>query len=168
MKKLLLLLLTCWSSMAMAQMQAAKRIIPDYTHETRIKSTTVKIWRIIRDLPQVKEYSNGTIKEVNIRTVNETRYRDLTFSDGHKRTDEIEQVHESYKFFVFHVLEPLPAGIGKAIVTALVESLPDNDDVSVVRWSIILEGDKAGRKPLVDSLSAEIANYEAGLKKMLE
>lgn len=168
MKRLLLLLCVCWSGVSMAQMAAAKKIIPDYTHETQIKSTPVKIWRVIRDLPQVKEYSNGMVREVNVRTVNDTKYRDLTFSDGRKRTDEIEQIHDQYKFFVFHVQDPLPAGISKAIVTALVESMPDKDDVSVVRWSIILEGDKAGRKPLVDSLSAEIANYEAGLKKMLE
>ncbi|MBC9929183.1 SRPBCC family protein [Chitinophaga qingshengii] len=168
MKRLLLLVLICWSSVSMAQMQAAQKIIPDYTHETQVKSTPVKIWRVIRDLPQVKEYSNGMIREVNIRTVNDTKFRDLVFSDGRKRTDEIEQVHDQYKFFVFHVQDPLPAGIRKAVVTALVESLPDKDDVSVVRWSIILEGDKSGRKPLVETLSAEIANYEAGLKKMLE
>ncbi|MFB6456447.1 hypothetical protein ACE38W_14335 [Chitinophaga sp. Hz27] len=168
MKQLLTMLLICCSTAVMAQMQAAQKIIPDYTHESQIKSTPVKIWRVVRDLPQVKEYSNGTIKEVNIRSVGETRYRDLVFTDGHKRTDEIEQVHEQYKFFVFHVLEPLPTGITKAIVTALVESSPNNDDVAVVRWSIILEGDKSARKPLVESLSAEIGNYEAGLKKMLE
>ncbi|NIG56764.1 hypothetical protein [Chitinophaga sp. Cy-1792] len=168
MKKLLTLLLICCSTAVMAQMQAAQKIIPDYTHETQIKSTPVKIWRVVRDLPQVKDYSNGTIKEVNIRTVGETRYRDLVFTDGHKRTDEIEQVHEQYKFFVFHVLDPLPAGITKAIVTALVESSATNDDMAVVRWSIILEGDKSARKPLVETLSAEIGNYEAGLKKLLE
>ncbi|RAJ80171.1 hypothetical protein CLV59_105279 [Chitinophaga dinghuensis] len=168
MKKLLTLLLICCSTAVMAQMQAAQRVIPDYTHETQLKSTPVKVWRIIRDLPQVKEYSNGTIKEVTIRNVGETRYRDLVFADGHKRTDEIEQVHEQYKFFVFHILEPLPAGVTKAIVTALVESSPNNDDVAVIRWSMIMEGDKSARKALVESLSAEIASYEAGLKKMLE
>ncbi|MBV8255980.1 MAG: SRPBCC family protein [Chitinophaga sp.] len=168
MKQLLTLLLICCSSVVMAQMQAAQRIIPEYTHDTQIKSTPVKVWRVIRDLPQVKEYSNGTIKEVNIRTVGDTRYRDLVFADGHKRTDEIEQVHEQYKFFVFHIQEPLPQGVTKAIVTALVESAPNSDDVAVIRWSMIMEGDKSARKKLVDILSAEIANYEAGLKKMLE
>ncbi|WP_160710794.1 SRPBCC family protein [Chitinophaga solisilvae] len=168
MKKLFTLLLISFSTVAMAQMQAAKKIIPDYTHDTQLKAPPVKIWRIIRDLPQVKEYSNGAIREATIRTVGETRYRDLTFSDGRRRTDEIEQVHESYKFFVFRIKDPLPAGITAATVTALVESLPDRDDVSVVRWGVILEGEKNARKPLVESLTAEIANYEAGLKKLLE
>jgi hypothetical protein len=152
----------------MAQMQAAKKIIPDYTHETFLKSSPVKIWRVIRNLPQVKDYANGTIKDVQIITEGDTRYRDITFSDNRKRRDIIDQVHESYKFFVFSIVSPLPNGITNATVTALVESLPDKDDVSVVRWSIMLEGDKGNRKPLVDTLSAEIGNYEAGLKKLLE
>ncbi|PSL46194.1 hypothetical protein CLV51_103170 [Chitinophaga niastensis] len=168
MKRIFTLLLICCSTAAMAQMQAAKKIIPDYTHDTFIKSSPVKIWRVIRDLPQVKEYANGTIKDVQITTVNETRYRDITFTDNRKRKDIIDQVHESYKFFVFSIVSPLPAGITHATVTALVESSPDKEDTTVVRWSIMLEGDKNARKPLVDSLSAEIASYETGLKKMLE
>lgn len=168
MKRIWTLLLICCSTAAMAQMQAAKKIIPDYSHETFIKAPTVKIWRVIRNLPQVKDYSNGTIKDVQIVTENETRYRDITFTDNRKRRDIIDQVHESYKFFVFSIESPLPAGITHATVTALVESLPDKEDSSVVRWSIILEGDKGNRKPLVDTLSAEIASYEAGLKKLLE
>jgi hypothetical protein len=168
MKRIWTLLLICCSTAAMAQMQPAKKIIPDYTHETFIKSSPVKIWRVIRDLPQVKDYSNGTIKDVQIVTENDTRYRDLTFTDNRKRRDIIDQVHESYKFFVFSIVSPLPAGITHATVTALVESLPDKDDTSVVRWSIMLEGDKSNRKPLVDTLSAEIGNYEAGLKKLLQ
>ncbi|MBS0029150.1 hypothetical protein ACTJJ0_14465 [Chitinophaga sp. 22321] len=168
MKKILTLLLICCSTAAMAQMQAAQKIIPDYTHETFIKAQPVKIWRTIRNLAQVKDYSNGTIKDVQIITENDTRYRDITFSDNRKRRDIIDQVHESYKFFVYSIVSPLPAGITHATVTALVESLPDKDDSSVVRWSIMLEGNKASRKPLVDTLSAEIASYEAGLKKLLE
>ncbi|MBO9729991.1 MAG: SRPBCC family protein [Chitinophaga sp.] len=168
MKKLWILLLICCSTAAMAQMQAAKKIIPDYTHETVIKAPSVKIWRVIRNLPQVKDYSNGMIKDVQIVTEGETRYRDITFTDNRKRRDVIEQVHESYKFFVFNIQSPLPNGITQATVTALVESQPDKEDSSVVRWSIILEGDKNSRKPLVDTLAAEIGNYEAGLKKMLE
>lgn len=168
MKRILTLLLICCSSAVMAQMQAAKKIIPDYTHETFLKSSPVKIWRVIRNLPQVKDYANGTIKDVQIITEGETRYRDITFTDNRKRRDIIDQVHESYKFFVFSIVSPLPNGITNATVTALVESLPDKEDVSVVRWSIMLEGDKGNRKPLVDTLSAEIGNYEAGLKKLLE
>lgn len=168
MKRILTLLLICCSTAAMAQMQAAKKIIPDYTHETIIKSPPVKIWRIIRNLPQVKDYSNGMIKDVQITGEGENRIREITFADNTKRKDAIEQVHESYKFFVFSIVSPLPAGITHATVTALVESMPDKDDTSVVRWSVILEGDKSSRKPLVDTLSAEIASYETGLKKMLE
>jgi hypothetical protein len=168
MKKILILLFICCSTAAMAQMQAAKKIIPDYTHETFIQAPPVKIWRVIRNLPQVKDYANGTIKDVQIVTENETRYRDITFTDNRKRRDIIDQVHESYKFFVFSIVSPLPSGITHATVTALVESLPDKEDTSVVRWSIMLEGDKNNRKPLVDTLSAEIASYEAGLKKLLE
>ncbi len=168
MKKILTLLFICCSTAVMGQMQAAQKIIPDYTHETLIKSSPVKIWRIIRNLPEVKDYANGTIKDVQIVTENDTRYRDITFTDNRKRRDMIDQVHESYKFFVFSIVSPLPAGIKHATVTALVESLPDKDDTSVVRWSIILEGDKSARKPLVDTLSAEISNYETGLKKLLE
>lgn len=168
MKKILILLLICCSTAAMAQMQAAQKIIPDYTHETLIKSSPVKIWRVIRNLPQVKDYANGTIKDVQIITENDTRYRDITFTDNRKRRDVIDQVHESYKFFVFSIVSPLPAGITHATVTALVESLPDKEDTSVVRWSIMLEGGKGARKPLVDTLSAEISNYETGLKKLLE
>ncbi|MBV7533986.1 hypothetical protein [Chitinophaga sp. sic0106] len=168
MKQLFTLLLICCSMAAMAQIQAAQKIIPEYLHESQIKSTPVKIWRTIRDLPKAKEYSNGMIKEIDIRTVGQVSYRDLVFADGTKRTDEIEQVHDQYKFFVFNIQDPLPKGVSKAIITALVESRPDNDDVAVVRWSIIMEGDKSARKPLVESLTAEIANYEAGLKKLLE
>ena len=168
MKRILTLLLICCSAAAMAQMQPARKIIPDYTHETFIHVPPVKIWRVIRNLPQVKDYSNGTIKDVQIVTENDTRYRDITFTDNRKRRDIIDQVHESYKFFVFSIVSPLPAGITHATVTALVESVPEKEDTSVVRWSIMLEGDKGSRKPLVDSLSAEIANYEAGLKKLLE
>lgn len=168
MKKILTLLFICCSTAVMGQMQAAQKIIPDYTHETLIKSSPVKIWRIIRNLPEVKDYAHGTIKDVQIVTENDTRYRDITFTDNRKRRDMIDQVHESYKFFVFSIVSPLPAGIKHATVTALVESLPDKDDTSVVRWSIILEGDKNARKPLVDTLSAEISNYETGLKKLLE
>lgn len=168
MKRILIGLLICCSSAVMAQMQAAKKIIPDYTHETFLKSSPVKIWRVIRNLPQVKDYANGTIKDVQIVTEGDTRYRDITFTDNRKRRDIIDQVHESYKFFVFSIVSPLPNGITNATVTALVESLPDKEDVSVVRWSIMLEGDKGNRKPLVDTLSREIADYEAGLKKLLE
>ncbi|MGE7775009.1 hypothetical protein ACQKLP_09805 [Chitinophaga sp. NPDC101104] len=168
MKKYLLMFLVCWSGTAMAQMGAAQKIVPEYLHETRIKSDPPAIWQTIRDLPKVKDYSNGTITEVNIRSVGGTQFRDLVFADGRKRTDEIEQIHDAYKFFVFHVAAPLPTGVSKAIVTALVESLPDSKDTSVVRWSIIMEGDKSARKALTDTLVAEIANYEAGLKKLME
>ncbi|HWV65210.1 hypothetical protein [Chitinophaga sp.] len=168
MKKILTLLFICCCTAVMGQMQAAQKIIPDYTHETLIRSSPVKIWRLIRNLPEVKDYANGTIKDVQIVTENDTRYRDLTFTDNRKRRDMIDQVHESYKFFVFSIVSPLPAGIKHATVTALVESLPDKDDTSVIRWSIILEGNKSARKPLVDTLSAEISNYETGLKKLLE
>jgi len=168
MKKYLLLLLVCWSGTAMAQMEAAQRIEPEYLHETRIKNDPPTIWQTIRDLPKVKDYSNGTITEVNIRTVGGTQFRDLVFADGRKRTDEIEQIHDTYKFFVFHVAAPLPSGVSKAIVTALVESLPDSIGTSVVRWSIIMEGNKSAKKALTDTLVAEIANYEAGLKKLME
>ncbi|HEY9261071.1 hypothetical protein [Chitinophaga sp.] len=168
MKKVWTLLLICCSTAAMAQMQAAKKIIPDYTHETFIKASPVKIWRTVRNLPEVKDYSNGTIKDVQIVTEGETRYRDITFTDNRKRHDIIDQVNEQYKFFVFSIVSPLPAGITHATVTALVESLPDKEDTSVVRWGIMLEGDRKNRKPLVDTLSAEIANYEAGLRKLLE
>lgn len=167
----LVCLLTCMiTTAAMAQeMQAAMKIIPDYTHETFIKNTPVKIWRVIRDLPKVKDYSNGTITAVTITPGTEDkRIRELTFSDGRKRTDEIEQVHESYKFFVFSVRDPKPQGVNSAMVTALVESLPDKDDTSVVRWSIYLEGDKKLKKPLVDELTKEIGQYEVGLKKLLD
>ncbi|NLR58555.1 hypothetical protein HGH93_10615 [Chitinophaga polysaccharea] len=168
MKRIFTLLLICCSAAAMAQMQAAKKIIPDYTHETIIKSSPVKIWRVIRNLSQVKDYSNGMIKDVQITGEGDSRVREITFTDNTKRKDAIEQVHESYKFFVFSIVSPLPTGITHATVTALVESMPDKDDTAVVRWSIILEGDKGSRKPLVDTLSTEIANYETGLKKMLE
>ncbi len=168
MKKYLLLLMICWSGAAAAQMQAAQKVTPEYRHETRIKSDPPAIWQIIRDMPKVKDYSNGMITGVNIRTTGGTQFRDLEFADGRKRTDEIEQVHETYKFFVFQVSAPLVPGVTKAIVTVLVESLPDSKDTSVVRWSIIMDGDKSAKKVLTDSLIAEIANYEAGLKKLLE
>jgi len=164
-------LLTCMTTTAaMAQMQAAVKIIPDYTHETFIKNSPVKIWRVIRDLPKVKDYSNGTITAVTINPGQDDKppTRELTFSDGRKRIDEIEQVHESYKFFVFNVRDPRPQGVNRATVTALVESLPDKDDTSVVRWSIYLEGDKKLKKPLVDELTKEIGQYELGLKKLLD
>ncbi len=168
MKKYLLLILVCWSGTVMAQMEAARKINPEYLHETRIKSDPPTIWQTIRDLPKVKDYSNGAITEVNIRTVGGTQFRDLVFADGRKRTDEIEQVHDTYKFFVFRVAAPLPSGVSKAIVTALVESIPDSIGTSVVRWSIIMEGNKSAKKALTDTLVAEIANYEAGLKKLME
>ncbi|MGX5817177.1 hypothetical protein ACWKWU_03225 [Chitinophaga lutea] len=168
MKKYLLLLLICWSGTAMAQMGAAQKVVPEYLHETRIKNDPPKIWQTIRDLPKVKDYSNGMITEVNIRTEGGTQFRDLVFADGRKRTDEIEQIHDIYKFFVFHISAPQTPGVSKAIVTALVESLPDSQDTSVVRWSIIMEGNKAAKKALTDSLIAEIGQYEAGLKKLLE
>lgn len=168
MKKYLLLLLICWSGSAMAQMGAAQKVTPEYLHETRIKNDVPTIWQTIRDLPKVKEYSNGMITAVTIRTTGGTQFRDLEFADGRKRTDEIQQVHEAYKFFVIEVSTPLPSGVTKAIVTALVESIPDSKDTSLVRWSIIMDGDKSAKKALTDSLIAEIANYEAGLKKLLE
>ncbi|WP_298710825.1 hypothetical protein [Chitinophaga sp.] len=168
MKKYLLWLLLCWSGTAMAQMEAARKVTPEYLHETRINNHPPDIWQVIRDLPKVKDYSNGMISEVNIRTERGTQYRDLVFADGSKRTDEIQQVHETYKFFVVQISSPLPAGVTKAIVTALVESIPGSKGTSVVRWSIIMEGEKAAKKALTDSLTAEIANYEAGLKKLLE
>lgn len=168
MKKYLLGLLLCWSGTAIAQMEAAQKVTPEYLHETRINNHPPDIWQVIRDLPKVKDYSNGMITEVNIRTERGTQYRDLVFADGRKRTDEIEQVQETYKFFVFQISSPLPAGVTKAIITALVESIPGSKGTSVVRWSIIMDGEKAAKKALTDSLTAEIANYEAGLKKLLE
>lgn len=152
----------------MAQMGAAQKVVPEYLHETRIKNNPPAIWETIRDLPKVKDYSNGMITEVNIRTEGGSQFRDLVFADGRKRTDEIEQVHDTYKFFVFHIAAPLTPGVSKAIVTALVESHPEIKGTSVVRWSIIMEGDKSAKKALTESLTAEIANYEAGLKKLLE
>lgn len=168
MKKFLVLLLVCWSGAATAQMEAAQKVVPEYLHETRIQADPPKVWQTIRDLSKVKDYANGMIAEVNIRTQGGTWFRDLVFADGRKRTDEIEQVHDVYKFFVFHVHAPLTPGVSKAIVTALVESLPGSKGTSVIRWSIIMEGDKSAKKILTDSLIAEIANYEAGLKELLE
>lgn len=169
-KSIITLLFFCITGFSThAQMEPAKKIIPDYTHDVFIKNTPVKIWRIIRDLPQVKSYANGMIKEVKIITDTDgTRRRELLFSDNRQRTDIIEQVHESYKFFVFRIKEPLPAGISNATVTALVESVPDKDDTTVVRWTVFLEGDKNARKPLVDELIREIAQYEKGLKQLTE
>ncbi len=97
----------------MAQMGEAQKVVPEYLHETLIKSDPPKIWQTIRDLPKVKDYSNGTVSEVIIRTTGGTQYRDITFSDGRKRTDEIEQVHDVYKFFVFQISTPLPLAFPK-------------------------------------------------------
>ncbi|AFD08422.1 SRPBCC family protein [Solitalea canadensis] len=151
---------------AHAQMGAAQTIQWDITKVAVVKADQDGAWSLLSNLREIKMYTKGYISDVEIKGSELPFDRIITFADGTKRTEQIDQVDQRYKFMAYQFKEnSLPAGITQVNIAVFTKAV---DDKAEVKWVVRVDGKGDAKKALVAQLTAEIDKYAEGMTNLFK
>lgn len=151
---------------AHAQMGAAQTVQWDVTKVAVVKSSQEGAWNMLANLREIKIYTKDFINDVEIKGSELPFDRIITFADGTKRTEQIDQVDQQYKFMAYRFKEnTLPAGITNVHIAVFTK---DVDGKAEVKWMARIEGKSDAKKALVAQLTAEFDKYANGITDLFK
>lgn len=151
---------------AHAQMEAAQTVQWDVTKVAVVKSNQDGAWSLLANLREIKFYTKDFISDVEIKGSELPFDRIITFADGTKRTEQIDQVDQQHKFMAYRFKEnTLPAGITGVHVAVFTKAV---DEKTEVKWMVRVEGKSDAKKALVAQLTAEFDKYANGMTELFK
>ncbi|UKJ07645.1 hypothetical protein [Solitalea lacus] len=149
---------------AQAQMAAAQQVSWDVSKIATVKAEQDAVWDLLSNLKEITVYGKGTVKSVEIIGTSLPYDRVLTFSDGAKRKEQIDQIDQRYKFMAYRFKdESLPKGIEKVSIAVFTK---DNNGNTEVKWLARIEGNKDAKMSLVEQLTKEAEVYLSGMANL--
>jgi len=138
----------------------------DVTKQATINADQATVWELISDLKNIQLYTKGLIKSVEIKGSTLPFDRILTFEDGTKRTEQIDQIMPEHKFLSYQIKsESLPKGIKDVSIGVFTKS---KGDVTEVSWQAMIDGANEAKKALKEQLTAEFEKYASGLTDLIK
>ncbi|MNE61339.1 hypothetical protein D3C80_1565470 [compost metagenome] len=106
------------------------------------------------------------VKSVEIKGRSIPFDRVLTFSDGSKRIEQVDQIDKQHKFLSYRFKdESLPKGVVSVSIAVFTKNVNGSTEV---KWHADIEGEKEAKKALVEQLNKEFDAYLSGLDNMIK
>lgn len=164
MNRIILLILVLGVSKANAQMGEAQQMQWDWDSVVSFKTSAGAVWDVLKETQKWNEISNGFVKSVTVKGEHPNQVRELSFADGRARKDEVAQFQPEYKMVVIQLSKPLPQGIEEGMMAFFITG---EGSEAKLRITMVVKGEVAARKKLIEELSREGAAYFAGIGNRL-
>ncbi|MGN6420163.1 MAG: hypothetical protein ACTHMC_21830 [Pseudobacter sp.] len=165
MNRIILLILVLGFAKANAQMGEAQQVHWDWDSVGTYKTNAGAVWDLLKETQKWNEISNGFVKSVTVKGEHPNQVRELSFTDGRVRKDEVAQFQPEHKMVVIQLVKPLQPGIEEAMMAFF---LTGEGGEAKLRITIMVKGEVKARKQLVEELSKEGAAYLKGIGNQLE
>ncbi|MCS4229172.1 hypothetical protein [Sphingobacterium sp. BIGb0165] len=168
MKRILfmLVLLVSVAMQGKAQMATAAVVSWDIDRRIEVPVARDSVWSLLKNNGLVAVLSNGYVKSMVNKGTELPIAREVTFKDGSKRDELLNQLEEQHRFLVYTIeKDALPTGL-KAVQVAIFTK-EKGDDSTEINWMVKLDGDSGAKKKYIETLNAEIEQYATGFRNYL-
>jgi hypothetical protein len=109
--KWLFVLYLLTSVQALAQMEAARKIVYDIDTTVKFNVSVPVLWDAIKEPAKWTDVSNGYIRSITVSGSLPNQIRVVNFADGTTRKDVIAQLQPEHRFIVLKIIDPVSSAI---------------------------------------------------------
>ena len=164
MNRIILLIMVFGFAKANAQMGEAQPMRWDWDSVVSFRNSAGAVWDVLKETQKWNEISNGFVKSVTVKGEHPNQVRELSFADGRVRKDEVAQFQPEYKVVVIQLSKPMPQGIEEGMMAFFITG---EGSEAKLRITMVVKGQAAARKILLEELRREGAGYFAGITDRL-